>query len=780
LQIFYDFSCIYQKKAVFLQRFLELRVKKKAMRHTKPHRLQRFALICAFAMCCVSLSAAGENLLSNSSFEQYTCNVFGCSFEDWSLPLGTASPNTNDKLDGEVSLQMTPPFASVLDNAVWLSDDYYVPGTPFRILIQYKVLALPQDEALELDCYWEAGAGGNADEINAHDADRLRGVFARAVSVDWQSLEFVTTKPAFSSYLRIRIKVPEGADVLFDAFEVEKAGKAPDEPYIEVSPVRLSSVSTTLGETVDFETVHIEQGNVTGVTTFDLRGYNPEMFRLSATSLSAEESEIDLIITYAPTQAGTHTAVLTIDNLSHTTLFQSLSLTGVCTDPEKEPTITVTPSVLPVFEVLAGQSTTGTFSVTSENCSDYVYLRVDHVKGTAFTIDGSMMGKNTTTTFTVRFAPQEPGEYQSTVTIYSEGVETQVLTLNGNGIKPDEDNIDWQTHFVWDESQPLKLMNETFDNINHNKTLVLEGWQNVAAAEDRPWWGFDEDKTSPKRGTERYAKATAYQYGKDSTDTWDMFLVTPALDYKNAERKVFVFSIMGEYMPDEESPTRLEIFYVDALLGEKAYFQDLTESFAFPKTSEENNTWRTYFLDLEPFAETMADVFHIAFRYVGPNGGQGVVTYYIDNVSWGRTDLPEIEVSPEYVIDSTMTPDEQKVLAEINVEGRNLTGEIQLAIGGSNYKNFELSSSSLPAAGGSFIITFEGAQEGVYEAYVLLGSKGAPDVILPIAVRCSKTTGVEDVESEKLKVESVKLLREGQIVIKRGEREHTVLGTQIK
>lgn len=741
----------------------------------------RLILIYAFFVFSASLSAADENLLSNGSFEQYSCNVFGCSFDDWSMPFGSANPNTNDKIDGEVSLEMTPTFTSVIDNAVRLSDDYYAPGTPFRILIQYKVLSLPEDGVLELDCYWEAGAGGDAEEINAHDADRLRGVFASTVSVGWQSLEFGTTKPAYSSYLRIRVKVPTGADVLFDAFEVEKAGKAPDEPYIDVSPIRLSSVTTNLGGTVDFQTVHIEQGNLTGPTLFDIRGYDADMFRLSATSLPADESSLDLIITYAPTHAGTHTAILTIDNEQHTTLFQSISLKGVCVDPTKEPSITVTPSVMPVFESLPGQTVTGTFSVTSENCTDYVYLRVDHIKGAAFTIDGTMMGKNTTSVFTVRFFPTEPGEYLSTVTIFSEGIETQVLTLNGKGIKPDSSNIDWQTRFIWDESHPLAMMNETFDSVLHNKTLILEGWQNVAEAEARPWWGFDEDKTAPKRGLERYAKATAYQYAKDSTATWEMFLVTPALDYKNAAHKTFVFSVMGEYLPEEgNSSTRLEIFYVDAM-NEKAYFQDLTESFAFPTNAEENNIWRTYFLDLAPFAETMADVFHIAFRYMGPNGGQGAVTYYIDNVSWGSTDLPEIKINPEYVIDSTLVPRERKILAEITVEASNLTDEILLAIGGSSYKYFELSESTLPAAGGSFTISFESPQEGAYEAYVLLGSKGAPDVMLPIAVLCSNPAGIDEVRGETVgTVRSEKVIRDGQIVIKRGDKEHTVLGTQIK
>ena len=39
---------------------------------------------------------AEENLLSNGSFEEYSCNMMGCQFDDWTLPLGGASANTSE------------------------------------------------------------------------------------------------------------------------------------------------------------------------------------------------------------------------------------------------------------------------------------------------------------------------------------------------------------------------------------------------------------------------------------------------------------------------------------------------------------------------------------------------------------------------------------------------------------------------------------------------------------------------------------------------------------
>lgn len=729
-------------------------------------------------MWSTSAWAIGENVLSNSSFENYECSTFGCQFEDWSMPLGSGTANANDKIDGDVSLELKATFESVLDNFAALPDNTYAEGTLFQITIQYKVLALPANQSLRLDCYWEASVSGDSDAAQQHDADKLRVLLTDSMSGAWEKMEVVTSKPALSSNLRVRVVIPKNAKVLFDAFAVNELVEDPNAPYIRVTPLQVPAVSTTIGHTVDFETIHVEQGNITGMTEFYLSGYDPEMFILSANYVSDDQSEVDLVVTYAPTQAGTHTAILNIDNINHTTLFQSVILRGSCTDPSKTPSLTVTPRELPHFEAVAGQEQTATFTVTAENCSDFVYLQVTHVQGAAFTINTSMASRNGSTDVDVRFFPLDTGEYKSSVTVYSEGVEPVVLFLTGTGLKRDESNIDWTTRFVWDESCPLKLMNETFDDVEHNKTLHLKGWQNVAPVDERPWWGFDEEKSSPKRGTGRYAKATAYQYGKGKTDIWEMFLVTPALDYKNAKGKIFVFSVMGEYMPDEPTTeTMLEIYYIDAS-NDKAYFQDLTESFVIPSVGEDNGVWRTFFLDLEPYAETMADVFHMAFRYVGPNGGEGAVTYYIDDVSWGRTDLPQIITNPTYVIDSTSYVNKKKVLAEIEVTSKNLTGEIYISMAGPNYNRFSVSPTSLPITGGTFTLSFEGQEAGVHEAYVVLSSQGAPDKYIPVIVRCSETTGVENALPSA--AGSQKVLRDGQLFIERDGKTYTILGAQVR
>ncbi len=739
-------------------------------------------LACAAIWSAPIAAEESINLLKNSSFEEYeeqSAGFFGnyTEFEDWDRSGGFCTlSETTDVYDGEAAVKLGASTASTIYQQITdLTDAYYETGAPFRLTIHYKAITIRNGGSISLEAYWEHMT--SIDGLKDHDAALLQRVLSDTVQNEWQTLVIETTRPANAKSFMLQFKATSNSYVLIDSLSFAAVPRtSPDEPFISATPKILKSVSCELGQSVDFQTVHIAQGNLSGPTTFELSYTDADQFRLSRDTLAANESGCDLIITYAPTKAGTHKAILNIDNLSHTTLFQSITLNASCIDPNAEPTITVTPAVIPSFETVAGQQVSGKFTVKSENCTDFVHLRVDHVQGTAFTILESTLAKNQESEVTVYFTPIEAGEYQSTVTLTSENAEPVVVTLNGTASAKSAETIDWLTEFQWDESKPLKLMNETFDQAGHNKTLVLNGWQNVAALEDRPWWGFDEASTSPKRGTEKYAKATTYQYGKSSTGEKEMWLVTPALDYRNAESKIFAFSVMGENMPDENIEAKFEVYYIDAT-GDNALFQDLTESFNIPATSDENNQWVTFHLDLTPYEETMADVFHMAFRYAGPNGDAGAVVYYVDNVSWGRTDLPQITVLPATITDSTAVIGEEKNIGSVSVSARNLTDTISLSLTGANYNRFSLSANSLPKEGGTFSVSFEGEEAGVHLAAVMISSKGAPAQYVPLAVLCRAPEGVDEVQEN---AQCTKVIRGNRLLIIKGGKTYNVLGSLVK
>lgn len=737
-------------------------------------------IVAAVLMCMSPMAAEEAELLSNGGFENGSSGFLGYSFEDWVWQGSGATAETNDKIEGEQAMQVVPLTEGVLDQAVALSDADYAIGTQFELIMHYKVLSLPSEGNLSLDCYWEATGGGDEETIKAHDASKLQRVVETVPTTEWKEVKVVTTKPEKSAYFRVRFKVSKSAKVLFDDFSLKY--KPMEEPFISVAPAKLTPVEVKIGETKQFQAVHIKQGHLTSATTFAITGTNPDQFSLSATSLAADQSDLDLIITYAPTGAGIHNAALVFDNLNHTAILpNSISLNGTCTNPSLPPSVTVTPTSLSGFEAVVGKEDKKSVHITSQNCNDWVYLKIDHVKGIGFTIsDGSgLIGKNYDGNIELTFSPKEAGEFQSTLTVYSQSDEFEpiVVTLEGIGEAKTKENIDWLTDFQWDLSAPLKLLNENFDKLGHNETVVLEGWQNVSQLDERPWWGFDEAKTSPVRGKDRYAKATAYQYGVKSSSTWSSWLITPALDYKNAEGKTFTFSVKGEYLPEDGCATKLEIYYIDAnISGEKdtVFFQDLTASFDIPQVAEDANQWRTFFLDLAPYAESVADIFHMGFRFESPNGGEGAVVYYVDNVSWGRTDLPEISVTPTNVIENSAIVGQRKVLAELTVSTKNLAENVSLSVAGPNSNRFELSETTLPAEGGTVELAFTGQQAGVHEAYVVVSAKGAVEKYVPLIVKCLAAEGIESIQQSDIRIQ--KVLRDGQVIIVREGKEYNVLG----
>jgi hypothetical protein len=165
----------------------------------------------------------------------------------------------------------------------------------------------------------------------------------------------------------------------------------------------------------------------------------------------------------------------------------------------------------------------------------------------------------------------------------------------------------------------------------------------------------------------------------------------------------------------------------------------------------------------------------MAFRFVGPNGNEGAVTYYLDDVSWGRTDLPFI--SPDIAqIAETAVLNTEKEIGKINVSTQYLTVPVSVAIKGANYDKFTLSTESLPAEGGIVTVSFKSDEVGVHEAYVELSCSEAPTVYIPISVLCQAAEGIDEVQEQ---VRSTKLIRQGTLLIERNGVFYNAQGARV-
>ena len=157
----------------------------------------------------------------------------------------------------------------------------------------------------------------------------------------------------------------------------------------------------------------------------------------------------------------------------------------------------------------------------------------------------------------------------------------------------------------------------------------------------RAWWGYelpDEDESAG----EKVAKVTAYDgsVAEGEETECEMMLVTPALDFKNSESKMFTSeSEVTIFLTIRQN--LLELCYID--LAEGDMFVAPIEGFNMPNMQDQSGEWQEYHIDLT--GQNIADVFFMGFRFKSTRGRANSVTYYIDDVSYGRTDLAVIRPS---------------------------------------------------------------------------------------------------------------------------------------
>ncbi len=402
------------------------------------------------------------------------------------------------------------------------------------------------------------------------------------------------------------------------------------EPSIEFSPEKIEQKAGALGKTVEVATIHVSAKNMTAATTFELAGKNADQFSLSQSKIEKGNSETDIVISYTPTEVAVHKAYIMVNCPSIEDYYKTINFSAYAIDEQNPPTITVSPTELQKFQAKVGETSEQTLEITTANMPDYAYVKVKDAG--QFILSNTMLMRNTKNTVKVTFKPTVAGTYNTSLVFSALGMEDVELPLEGvaTGDTPDEpkEGVD----FVLSEENPLKELNEKFDNITRNKPLALDRWTNSALEGTRAWWGYsflDYDAESPN---EKVAKVTAYDSKMESGSGTpaQMILVTPPLDFKNAAKKVFTFKVRGDYLMDNQTD-KLELCYIDLADG-KPYIQPLTEC-KMPCTKDESGKWYPYTVDLTN--QEVADVFFMAFRFTSTRGADNAATYYIDDVTYG-------------------------------------------------------------------------------------------------------------------------------------------------
>lgn len=529
-----------------------------------------------------------------------------------------------------------------------------------------------------------------------------------------------------------------GPEVIIDAIRVGTAWTdlfdvASTEPTMTVTPtVVYDGSAVAIGSSTTFATYAVEYANLENPIDVYLTGANRNQFEVSAETIPAGSGKATITLTYKPQAIGKHTARINFES-TVSTLNTGFAATGIAWDPANPPMIVAHSGGLTPFTCKAGEQQKQTITVTTSDLPDYGKAAVKGLSNGAFIISTATLLKNGNTQINITFKPLVPGDYEEVIEFSGIKAVTETIRIYGtateNGTTEDREG----DRLPLDDSKPLASYMQNFDGVTKNKPLSVDGWKNLAQVGNRAWWGYTwADGNSA-------AKVTPYDSKMEETTPCVMTLVSPALDFKNTPNPVLTFKVMGTLMRDGMAD-QLEVCYIEKD-GEGMYVQPI-DGLNIPASPDKNEEWVPYTIDLKGL--DLADVFFIGFRFNSSRGAESTTSYYIDDFSWGQTNVPLIR--PNIREGSfKATAGKKATSPDIEIEGIALTSDIKISLYGAHKGFFTLSTTTLPAAGGKFNLDFLNTEPGEYAVEVDLNSEGAPLTAVIVGVQNETATGITDV-----------------------------------
>lgn len=529
-----------------------------------------------------------------------------------------------------------------------------------------------------------------------------------------------------------------GPEVIVDAIRVGTAWTdlfdvASTEPTMTVTPtVVYDGSAVAIGSSTTFATYAVEYANLENPIDVYLTGANRNQFEVSAETIPAGSGKATITLTYKPQAIGKHTARINFES-TVSTLNTGFAATGIAWDPANPPMIVAHSGGLTPFTCKAGEQQKQAITVTTSDLPDYGKAAVKGLSNGAFIISTATLLKNGNTQINITFKPLVPGDYEEVIEFSGIKAVTETIRIYGtateNGTTEDREG----DRLPLDDSKPLASYMQNFNGVTKNKPLSIEGWKNLAQVGNRAWWGYTWDDGNGA------AKVTPYDSKMEETTPCVMTLVSPALDFKNTPNPVLTFKVMGTLMRDGMAD-QLEVCYIEKD-GEGMYVQPI-DGLNIPASPDKNEEWVPYTIDLKGL--DLADVFFIGFRFNSSRGAESTTSYYIDDFSWGQTNVPLIR--PNIREGSfKATAGKKATSPDIEIEGIALTSDIKISLYGAHKGFFTLSTTTLPAAGGKFNLDFLNTEPGEYAVEVDLNSEGAPLTAVIVGVQNETATGITDV-----------------------------------
>lgn len=295
------------------------------------------------------------------------------------------------------------------------------------------------------------------------------------------------------------------------------------------------------------------------------------------------------------------------------------------------------------------------------------------------------------------------------------------------------------------DAQPLALLNETFDGTRHTRGLNLPGWQNLALQADRPFWGWAQKNIATQEVEEQCAQISFFNsINKDDRREHQAWLISPALSYQQAASKILTFRLRYQ-LPTENGEEKFGVFIIKEREGSiEPQYLDITKLLLVDNI--ESSTWYDYYVDLSK-AEgiSIEDIFHVGFSFYSPVGGNATsLTFMIDDVTFGRTDMTELSVDKEllsflFKVDQECTPQ------LFTVTAKNPKHPITLTMVPSRLaEQFKVSTARLPKEGGEVAVGFKSKDDKTRAAALLIQTRGSASKLVRLMAQIDNAVEVPD------------------------------------
>lgn len=542
-----------------------------------------------------------------------------------------------------------------------------------------------------------------------------------------------TQMPEFLSSVT-GISTSKGAVIITTRGQADVATAA---PVMEVSfeTIADASVYHEINKPVEFGLFTVKATALSNPVTIWFGGKNATMFSADREEIPAGTGIYQVKVTYTPTATGSHEARINFET-TPAELNYGAMLRAKAYDPANPPTVSVDAAGLTDFVAAVGETQEQTVKYTVANGLDYGTVKVE---GTGFIISSGSMMKEGTYDLKITFRPQQEGDHTAVITFSTPMAEDATLTVKGStsaGPAPQEKEGDELTF----DGPALKQYATDFTTATaDNKPISLDGWKNVAYEGQRAWWSATLEDGN------KAAKVVAYDSQAAENTEMIAMLMSPRLDFKNAQERLLCFNVMGRMMT-EGMNDYLMVAVIDALEADTNP-ENVTVSgidgLGLPCTADENDIWARYVLDAD--AWNLPDEFYIAFVFQSLRGKESSAQYFIDDFSWGRTDMPFIRSSHQ-ILQMTASTGSVTTSEAINIEGHNLTEPIKLSLGGTHAANFTLSTAELPAEGGQFTLDF--ASDEVLEHTAIVTLLSGSDARADILVNAATQSGIGEISAQ--------------------------------